>query len=142
MGGDVLAGGSAGAFREIGGEEATCNWAFTMTTTNLPGDFRASVEHLLPNAARGSDEPRRVLLSVPGVRVQRLSLPAGGRLPEHATPRRALVQVLDGSCDFKAGEASWSLTTGDWVHLPPGLPHAVSAREAVVLLVTQIGAEA
>lgn len=142
MGGDLLAGWAAAAFRQIGGEGEALDWAFTMTTTDRPDGSHARVEHLLSDAAQGSEEPRRVLLSVPGVRVQRLSLPAGGRLPAHATPRRALVQVLAGSCDFMAGEASWSLITGDWVHLPPGLRHAVNAREALVLLVTQIEAKA
>lgn len=127
--------------REICGDAVTADWAFIMTTTNSSAVPPAQVERLLSNAAPGSDEPRRVVLSIPGVRVQRLSLAAGGRLPEHATPRRALVQVLAGSCDFTAGEDTWLLAPGDWVHLPPGLRHAVNAREAVVLLVTQIGSE-
>ena len=64
------------------------------------------------------------------------SFAAGQSLTEHATPARALVQILSGSCEFVlAGKAS-VLKAGDFVHMPPGALHAVRATEAFTMLLT------
>jgi quercetin dioxygenase-like cupin family protein len=47
------------------------------------------------------------------------------------------VQVLSGSCNLTLPDGVRLLKAGDLLHLPPGLPHAVSALEDLVLLLTQ-----
>ena len=78
----------------------------------------------------------RPLLQAPDVRVVWMGLDAGQELTEHATPKRALVAILEGRCDFQwAGE--WQrLGPGDLVHLVPGAVHALKAltRTAILLI--------
>lgn len=73
-----------------------------------------------------------------GVRVTLFAFAAGQQLTEHATPARALVQILSGACEFTLGGTKTVLRSGDLVHMPPNLPHAVSATEAFSMLLTTI----
>ena len=78
----------------------------------------------------------RTVLDADQLRVTLFSFAAGQSLTEHATPARALVQILSGSCEFVlAGKAS-VLKAGDFVHMPPGALHAVRATEAFTMLLT------
>jgi quercetin dioxygenase-like cupin family protein len=82
----------------------------------------------------------RALLDEGGVRVTLFAFAAGQRLTEHATPARALVQILSGACEFTLAGKTQPLRAGDLVHLPPGLPHAAVATEAFsMLLITMRG---
>ncbi len=80
----------------------------------------------------------RALHDQAGVRVTLFAFAAGQQLTEHATPARALVQVLSGRCEFTLAGKSTPLQAGDLLHMPPGLPHAVSATEAFSMLLTTI----
>jgi quercetin dioxygenase-like cupin family protein len=73
-----------------------------------------------------------------GVRMTLFAFAAGQQLTEHATPARALVQILSGACEFTLAGEKTPLRAGDLVHLPPNLPHAVSATEAFSMLLTTI----
>jgi quercetin dioxygenase-like cupin family protein len=79
----------------------------------------------------------QAVLTAPGLRVTLFHFAAGQELSEHTSTARALVQVLSGSCDLKFHGQSHLLKAGDLLHLPPGLPHAVSALEDLTLLLTQ-----
>lgn len=104
---------------------------------------------LLPSDAAGVapltapvSEPRhgiasQAVLTAPGLRVTRFRFAAGQELSEHTTPARALIQVLDGTCEFTLPDRVVTLGPGDLLHLPPGLPHAVKATSALGLLITQ-----
>ncbi len=80
----------------------------------------------------------RALLQAPGVRVVWMGLDAGQELTEHTTPKRALVQVLEGTCEFQLGPEWQRLGPGDLVHLTPGLPHAVRALSRMAFLLILI----
>jgi quercetin dioxygenase-like cupin family protein len=80
----------------------------------------------------------RALHDQAGVRVTLFAFAAGQQLTEHATPARALVQILSGACEFTLGGKKTPLRAGDLVHLPPGLPHAAVATEAFSMLLTTI----
>lgn len=69
---------------------------------------------------------------------------AGQELSEHTSTARALVQVLDGRADFQVNGKVHALRAGDLLHLPPGAPHAVFAREpfSMLLVLHQAGREA
>lgn len=79
----------------------------------------------------------QAVLTAPGLRVTLFRFAAGQELSEHAVPARALVQVLGGSCDFIFPHRTLRLVTGDLLHMPPKLPHAVRAVEDLSLLITQ-----
>jgi quercetin dioxygenase-like cupin family protein len=80
----------------------------------------------------------RALHDQGGVRVTLFAFAAGQQLTEHATPARALVQVLSGACEFSLAGKKTPLRAGDLLHMPPGLPHAVLATEAFSMLLTTI----
>ncbi|MCX8156313.1 MAG: cupin domain-containing protein [Verrucomicrobiae bacterium] len=84
----------------------------------------------------------RTLLKGPNVRVVLFGFDQGQELSEHTSPHRALVQILTGECEFALGPQWHKLKAGDWLHMPPNLPHAVRATQAFSMLLTLIKAEA
>lgn len=99
-------------------------------------DPNASSVIYLPEAAQFSEAGivSRTLLDESGVRVTLFTFTAGQRLTEHATPARALVQILDGACEFTLAGKKTPLRAGDLLHMPPGLAHAVVATGAFSML--------
>ena len=79
----------------------------------------------------------QAILTVPGLRVTLFHFAAGQELSEPTTPARALVPMLAGSCDFILNGETRCLTTGELLHLPPKLPHAVRATTDLTLLIMQ-----
>jgi len=78
----------------------------------------------------------RTLLQAPGVRVVLLAFAEGQELSEHSSPRRALVQVVTGQCEFQFGGAWHALDGGALVHLPPNHPHALRTAGGCMILLT------
>jgi len=83
----------------------------------------------------------RTLLKSPNARVVLFGFAQGQELTEHTSPHRALVQILSGECEFALGSQWHKLKAGDWLHMPPHLPHAVRATQAFSMLLTLIKAE-
>ncbi len=83
----------------------------------------------------------RPLLQAPGIRVVWMGLDANQELTEHTTPKRALVQMIEGTCDFQLGNEWQRLSSGDLIHMTPGLLHAVRAitRTAFLLFLIPDG---
>lgn len=94
----------------------------------------------LPEATEFSDAGivSRTVLASGQTRVILFGFAQGQELTEHASPSRALVQVLSGTCEFKAGGRAMTLRAGDLLHLPPRLPHSVRATEPFSMLLTMI----
>jgi quercetin dioxygenase-like cupin family protein len=103
----------------------------------LPTDTAGVCPLLAPAAGVAHGIVSQAVLTAPGLRVTLLHFAAGQELSEHTSSARALVQVLSGRCDFTFGGETRQLQTGDLLHLPPKLPHAVHATEAMSLLLTQ-----
>ncbi len=80
----------------------------------------------------------RAVLTTPGLRLTLFHFAAGQELSEHTSKARAIVQILSGACAFTVGATVHALKAGDLLHLPPGLPHAVTASEAFSMLLTQV----
>jgi quercetin dioxygenase-like cupin family protein len=80
----------------------------------------------------------RALHDQDGVRVTLFAFAAGQQLTEHASPARALVQILTGTCEFTLAGKKTPLRAGDLLHMPPGLSHGVVATEAFSMLLTLI----
>ncbi len=65
---------------------------------------------------------------------------AGQGLSEHSAPYDALVQVLDGSGEFKVGDQTCTVKAGEALVMPADVPHAVKALERFKMLLTMIRA--
>lgn len=83
----------------------------------------------------------RTLLQTPEIRVVLFTFATGQELSAHASARRAIVQILDGSCEFLFG-GQWSrLSAGALLHLPPYHSHAVRATEGPFTMLLTLGVE-
>jgi quercetin dioxygenase-like cupin family protein len=106
----------------------------------LPGDAAGVCPLLAPTSGVAHGIVSQAVLTAPGLRVTLMHFAAGQELSEHTSTARALVQILSGRCDFTFGGETRTLQAGDLLHLPPRLPHAVRAVEALALLLTQAAA--
>src|SRR3954470_5859887 len=79
----------------------------------------------------------QALLTATGLGATLFKFAAGQELSEHTSSARVLVQVIAGRCEFSVEGRPQSLPPGELLHLPPGVPHAVRAPEALTLLVIQ-----
>ena len=69
----------------------------------------------------------RTVLQCPDARVVLFTFADGQELTSHTSTRRALVQIIDGVCDFFFAGQWQRLIAGTFLHLPPNHPHAVRA---------------
>jgi quercetin dioxygenase-like cupin family protein len=83
----------------------------------------------------------RTLLQTPEVRVVLFAFAEGQELTSHTSRRRALVQIIEGTCDFFFGGRWEKLAAGTFLHLPPGHPHAVRASHGAFVMLLTLGAE-
>jgi quercetin dioxygenase-like cupin family protein len=59
---------------------------------------------------------------------------AGQELTEHSTPQHAMLHFLSGEFELILAGEKVSAHPGDWLHLPPDLPHALTASTAGAFL--------
>ena len=78
----------------------------------------------------------RTLLRTPAVRVVLFGFSEGQELTEHTSTQHALVEVLSGECEFSLAGQPHHLKAGDFLHMPPNLPHAVKATRQFAMLLT------
>jgi quercetin dioxygenase-like cupin family protein len=83
----------------------------------------------------------RTVLQTPEARVVLFTFADGQELTAHTSRRRALVQILDGVCDFFFAGRWHRLATGTFLHLPPDHPHAVRARAGPFSMLLTLGSE-
>lgn len=69
----------------------------------------------------------RTLLRTPGVRAVLFGFAEGQELTEHSAPYHALVQALEGECEFTVNGQAHLLKPGDWLSMPAQAPHALKA---------------
>ncbi len=106
--------------------------------TLLPSDA-AGVLPLVPSTQfSDSGIVSRTILAAGRTRVVLFGFAAGQELTEHATPARALVQMLSGRAEWTLAGEKRTLTAGELLHMPPGLPHAVRAQEPFSMLLTLV----
>ena len=110
--------------------------------TLLPAD-EALVLKLL-DAAQISDAGivSRTVLHTPEIRVVLFTFADGQELTSHTNRRRAIVQIIQGACDFLFAGKWQRLETGDLLHLPPNHPHAVRAGAGPFSMLLTLCAEA
>ena len=78
----------------------------------------------------------RTLLRTPAARVVLFGFSEGQELTEHTSTQHALVEVLSGECEFSLAGKPHNLKTGDFLHMPPNLPHAAKATKQFSMLLT------
>ena len=106
------------------------------TLPALASDAEGRLSLIDDTAFRDHAIVSRTLLQTPQLRVVLFHFDSGQELTEHTSPHRATVQVLSGGCEFLLGREWHTLKAGDFVHMPPGLPHAVRAAERFSMLLT------
>lgn len=72
------------------------------------------------------------------VKVTLFGFAAGQELSEHTASKPAILQVLAGEGTFGLGGEVVEVGPGSFAHMPPHLPHTVTARTPLVLLLTMI----
>jgi quercetin dioxygenase-like cupin family protein len=80
----------------------------------------------------------RTLLRAPNVRVVLFGFAEGQELTEHTSTQRAVIEILSGECDFSLAGKPHALKAGDFLHMPPNLPHALKATKQCSMLLTLI----
>ena len=84
----------------------------------------------------------RTVLQTPEIRIVLFAFADGQELTSHTSRRRAVVQILEGVCDFFFGGNWQRLEAGTLLHLPPNHPHAVRAASGAFSMLLTLGAEA
>lgn len=59
---------------------------------------------------------------------------AGQQLSEHTASVPAVIQILEGEADLILGEDHQEGTAGTWAYMPAELPHSITARTPVTML--------
>lgn len=79
----------------------------------------------------------RILLKASGGSASLFAVAPGEGLGEHATPREALIVVLDGTAEVSIAGETQRVAAGEAIRLPASVPHDVRAPEALrMLLIT------
>lgn len=79
-----------------------------------------------------------VLLKDDHVNVTLFGFSAGEELSAHSAPTPAILYFLEGEAEVQLGEDTVSARSGSFVYMPPMLPHGISARTALRMLLVQI----
>jgi quercetin dioxygenase-like cupin family protein len=125
---------------KAGARDVGQNGAMKSGTAFSAGE--AGVVALTGGAPAGAGEiVSRTLLRTAELRVVRFTLAEGQELTEHTSPRRAWVQVLEGSGDFFFNGRWVRLGAGDCLHLPPQHRHAVRAGGGAFSMLLILAAE-
>lgn len=78
----------------------------------------------------------RTLLRTENSRTVLFGFAEGQELTEHTSTQHALIQILSGECEFFLGDKSNILKAGNFLYMPPNLPHAVKATKQFSMLLT------
>jgi quercetin dioxygenase-like cupin family protein len=78
----------------------------------------------------------RTLLRTSNSRAVLFGFAEGQELTEHTSTQYALVQILTGECEFSLAGRVHELKAGNFVYMPPNLPHAVRAKTQFSMLLT------
>ena len=78
----------------------------------------------------------RTLLRTDNARTVIFGFADGQELTEHTSTQHALIQILSGECEFSLAGDLQNLKSGDFLYLPPDMPHAVRATTQFSMLLT------
>ena len=78
----------------------------------------------------------RTLLRTATSRTVLFGFAEGQELTEHTSTQHAVIQILSGECEFSIAGDPQNLAAGNFLYLPPGMPHAVKATTQFSMLLT------
>ena len=98
--------------------------------------------HLTENIAYADDSVvSKTILKKDSGNVTLFSFDRGQGLSEHTAPFDAVVQVLDGSAKVTIGGEDQTVSAGNIIIMPAGVPHALHAEERFKMLLIMIKSE-
>lgn len=109
--------------------------------TLLPSDLAQSLPLAEAVQTSSAGIVSRTVVQTPELRVVLFAFADGQELTAHSSRRRALVQILDGACDFFFAGQWQRLSAGALLHMPPDHPHAVRAAAGPFSMLLTLGAE-
>lgn len=74
------------------------------------------------------------------VNITAFGFAAGQELSAHSAPTPAMLYFLEGEAEVQLGEDRVQAQAGSFVYMPPMLPHGISAKSPVKMLLVQIKA--
>jgi len=80
----------------------------------------------------------RVLHKDEKLNVTLFGFSTGQELSTHSAPTPALLYFLQGEADVRLGDDMVDGRPGSFVYMPPMLPHGISAKTPVMMLLVQI----
>ena len=75
------------------------------------------------------------------VNVTLFGFAAGPELSAHSAPTPAVLYFLEGEAEVQLGKDKVSAQPGSFVYMPPMLPHGISAKTALRMLLVQMKAQ-
>jgi len=78
----------------------------------------------------------RTLVRTANMRTVLFGFAEGQELTEHTSTQHALIQILSGECEFSLNGQPRALKAGDFLYMPPNLPHALKATTQFSMLLT------
>ena len=78
----------------------------------------------------------RTLLRTETTRLVLFGFSEGQELTEHTSTQHAQIQILSGECEFSLAGKPHQLMAGDFLYMPPNVPHAVKATKQFSMLLT------
>jgi quercetin dioxygenase-like cupin family protein len=72
------------------------------------------------------------------IKVTLFGFAAGQELTEHTASKPAIIQVLAGEGTYGLGHEVVTVGPGSWAYMEPNLPHTVTARTPLVMLLTML----
>lgn len=109
--------------------------------TLLPADAANTLELAAAVQTSAAGIVSRTVLQTPELRVVLFAFAEGQELTAHSSKRRALVQILQGECEFKFNGVWSRLGAGSLLHMPPDHPHAVRAHAGAFSMLLTLGAD-
>ena len=82
----------------------------------------------------------RVLLKNPGGNLTLFAFDEGEGLSEHTTPHDAVVLILEGEARITVAGREHTVATGELLHLPASVPHALHAVRPFKMLLVMLRA--
>ena len=80
----------------------------------------------------------RVLHKDEKLNVTLFGFSTGQELSTHSAPTPALLYFLQGEADVRLGDEIVAGKPGSFVYMPPMLPHGISAKTPVMMLLVQV----
>jgi quercetin dioxygenase-like cupin family protein len=78
----------------------------------------------------------RTIFSDDQAKVVLFAFDTGQELSEHTAAVPAIVQILSGEGSITVGGDLHEARPGTWLHMPPRMPHSVTAATPMVMLLT------